>query len=78
MKEELIIKIFVPDDQTADLGDYLINEIDRLCKEFLAENPELEEVSRKIESASVDKINACYRTSFSVRVGACVFRKKNN
>ena len=76
MNQDFLVKTFVPRDQRSDM--FLEKTINQMCDEFLEEHPELEEISREITSESVDKISACYRTSYSFTFGTCLYRRCHN
>ncbi len=75
-KEEFVIKTFTPRDQTSSFD--LTNAINKMCDEFIAGHPELEEISREITNEWADVINACYRTTIDICLGICLYRKRNN
>lgn len=73
--QDFLVKTFVPLDQRSDR--FLEEPINKMCDEYLEEHPELEEISREITSATVDKISACYRNSFTFTYGVCLYRRHN-
>lgn len=75
-KEEFVVKTFTPSDQTIRYN--LTNDINKMCDEFISDHPELEEISREIHYERADVINASFRTSVTIQLGICLYRKRNN
>ena len=73
---ELIIKTFVPKDQTGLGKESTEEQAKRMCDEFLTEHPELEEVLRKETSGFCSQIKSCFSTPISMDFVVCLYKSK--